>query len=135
MKSHTPGRLEMFEDDESIGVAAGDNILARMTVYSTDDPDYPDDVQRANATLWAAAPKLLAACQAMRAYLEFADISNDQHESVRLMHDGLRDAGWDDATEDAFQFLVRTVDEALSAALPCPATGESADPSVRIGTE
>lgn len=38
-----------------------DIILATLDVPATGCPDLSDDEQRANGTLWAAAPKMLAA--------------------------------------------------------------------------
>lgn len=135
MKSHTPGRLEMFEDDESIGVAAGDNILARMTVYSTDDPDYPDDVQRANATLWAAAPKLLAACQVAQASFELIRLHDKKVGKKTIQQvEILERHGWA-GSEFHDQFASRVLREAISSALPRPATGESAGAGGATGTE
>lgn len=64
---HTPGPLLVFEDGHSIGIGTGDEDgweIARMTVYSSNDDQFPDSVQMANATLYAAAPELLAACEA-----------------------------------------------------------------------
>lgn len=128
--SHTPGPLEMFEDNESIGVAAGDDILARMTVYSTNDPDYPDDVQRANATLWAAAPKLLAACQ-LQALTDLHRWGRAPDGALRAECQRLGLKGG----ELIGEFIRRFCHEAITAALPCPATGESAGAGGATGTE
>jgi hypothetical protein len=66
MAEHTPGPLSVYVSDEAISIVKDepdDLILARMTVYASDDPDLNDEVQMANARLFAAAPDLLDACK------------------------------------------------------------------------
>jgi hypothetical protein len=72
----TPGPLQVYEDDECIKVgtheADGDGQeLARMTVYATTDPDFGDDVQRANARAFALASEMLDFIRRARPFLEY----------------------------------------------------------------
>lgn len=75
MTKPTPGPLQVYEDRECIKIgtleADGDGAeLARMTVYATTDPDFNDDVQRANARVFALGSEMLDFIRRARPFLE-----------------------------------------------------------------
>jgi hypothetical protein len=81
MTKPTPGPLQVYEDDECIKIgtheADGDGAeLARMTVYAMTDPDFGDDVQRANARAFALASEMLDFIRRIRPFLEYDPARN-----------------------------------------------------------
>lgn len=76
MTKPTPGPLQVYEDDECIKIgtieADGDGAeLARMTVHATTAPDFDDDVQRANARVFALGSEMLDFIRRVRHIIEY----------------------------------------------------------------
>lgn len=88
MANFTPGPWELIWEDGKHGVIGASTEKKLVAIVGNNPDDDKNDIRKANATLIAAAPDLLAACEAARTVVD----SQESREVWRLLSNAIAKA-------------------------------------------